>query len=191
LDLLPELSPTFLSPAMRTIFALLLFLFSASCNVAWGRDAVSVRPTSEFTSSDPAQAQLLERTESGTASYLCAGRGKYRVILQTAEGRSWLDLLAGETVVSLARETFEACAGANPKKADAVVEWRGTRKGKQFVPFALVYRVSTESRIGKGQRQTVVVVKLDGPQSRVIGQVSGDSQKDAAHELADRLCFQK
>ncbi len=155
-------------------------------------EACAVPPgglASEFTSTDPNKAQLLEKHE-GSASYLCAGRGKYQLLYQTSNGRSWLDLLVGETVVSLSRETFEACAGAHPKRADAVVEWRGVRRGKTFTPYALCFRMGSEEPGQKTTRETMVVVKLEGIRSRVVGHLAAGETKEAVHALVDRLCSQ-
>lgn len=166
--------------------ACLAFLFLLSRSPA----APPIRPISEFTTTDPKKSQLLDKTGEN-ASYLCAGRGKYQVLLQTTDGRSWLDLLVGETVVSLSRETFEACSGANPKRSDQIVEWRGFRQGKQFTPFAICFRMASEDRREKATQETVVVVKLDGLQSRVIGQVKGGAAKEEVHAMADRLCSER
>ena len=151
--------------------------------------AAPARPASEFTSTDLRKAQLLDRS-AGNASYLCGGVGIYQVLLQSSEGRSWLDLLVGETVVSLSRGIFEVCPGANPRTADAVVEWRGYRRGKQFTPYALCFRMASEDPRDKAVRETVVVVKLNGAQSRVVGQLGAQETKEAIHAMADRLCLQ-
>jgi hypothetical protein len=150
--------------------------------------ASPAKPTSEFTTTDLKKVKLLERASESSATYLCPGFGQYRIVYQMAEGRSWVDVLYGNTLVALSTDTFSACQGVNPWKANAVVQWRGYRKGNQFVPYGLIYRMYSESATAQKPHDALVIVKLDGAQTRVVGKVPGNAGNQAAENLADRLC---
>ncbi len=148
-------------------------------------------PTSEFSSTDP---QKSKRITSGEAegSFLCQGFGGYQIIFSTGEDRSWIELQVGPRTVHLSTEIFTACPGVRPWKANHVVQWRGVRKGNQFIPYGLIFRMYSENQeSSKKKYDTLVVVKLDGENSHVVGQVAGDSKNSntAAEQLADRLCL--
>jgi hypothetical protein len=144
-------------------------------------------PTSEFTSTDMKKAKVLESGESG-GTFLCPGLGGYRVLLQVGDDRSYVGLLHGNTEIHLAIDIFQQCPGVRPWKANNVVQWRGYRSGNQFHPYAIIFRMYSESRNLKKPFDTLVVVKLEGSRSRVVGSVPGSAGNVAAENLADRLC---
>lgn len=150
----------------------------------------ATKPTSEFSYTSPAKSKRVQFGE-GRASYLCSGFGGYQVEYEIFASRSGINLRHEGKTVSLLEQTFEACPGENPEKANDVVQWRGFRKGSLFIPYALIYRLySANPDSPKTRHNTLVVIKLDGANSRVVGQVSG-SRSDgntAAEALADRLC---
>lgn len=177
------------SPLMKIPPVLLLpFAALALVSAEAAPSASPAKPTSEFTTTDLKKVKLLERAPESSASYLCPGFGQYRIVYQMAEGRSWVDVLFGETLVALSTDTFGACQGVNPWKANAVVQWRGYRKGNQFVPYGLIYRMYSEGATAKKPYDTLLIVKLDGAQTRVVGKVPGSAGNQAAENLADRLC---
>jgi hypothetical protein len=177
------------TPLMKVPPSLLLpFAALALVSAEAAPSATPAKPTSEFTTTDLKKVKLLERASESSATYLCPGFGQYRIVYQIAEGRSWVDVLFGETLVALSSDTFSACQGGNPWKANAVVQWRGYRKGNQFVPYGLIYRMYSESSTGQKPHDALVIVKLNGAQTRVVGKVPGNAGNQAAENLADRLC---
>jgi hypothetical protein len=149
-----------------------------------GRSALAApKPTSEFTSTDTKKYRLASRGEnSGTA--VCPGLGGYKILYSIGDDRSWIDLQYAGQEVNLSGETFEHCKGARPWKANDVVQWRGFRKGNQFVPHAIIFRMKSENPNPKQKPyETLVVVKLDGLNSRVVGHAAGNLEAEA---IADR-----
>lgn len=144
-------------------------------------------PTSEFTSTDIKKAKKLESHEGG-GTFLCQGHGGYRVLYSIGDDRSYVDLQYGSTQILLAAATFEQCPGQRPWKANNVVQWRGYRSGNQFTPYAIIFRMYSESSSGKKPYDTLLVVKLEGGRTRVVGSVPGSAGNTAAEKLADRLC---
>jgi hypothetical protein len=150
----------------------------------------TLKPTSEFTSTNLQKSKCLVAGE-GRASYLCAGLGGYQVELEIFAARSGINLRYQGKTVYLLDQTFEACPGENPEKSNDVVQWRGYRNGGQFVPYAVIYRLSSSKpQSSKSRFNTLVVIQLDGENSRVVGQADG-SRSDGntvAEALADQLC---
>ncbi len=140
-------------------------------------------PTSEFTSTDTKKGK-----PDANGGYLFPGQGPYRVVLRTGDDRSWLDLIHEGQEIPLASQTFEQCPGQKPWKANAVVQWRGYRTGKGFSPYAIIFRMYSENPNGKKPYDTLVVVKLDGANTRVVGNVPGSAGNTAAETMADKLC---
>jgi hypothetical protein len=148
--------------------------------------AQAAAPTSEFTSTDTKKYKLVSQGEgSGTA--VCPGLAGYQILFQVGDDRSWIDLNYNGQTVPLATETFEQCQGQRPSKANAVVQWRGFRNGNQFKPYGLIFRMKSENP-NRSQKpfETLVVVKLDGLNSKVVGHAAGNTE---AEQLADRLCM--
>jgi hypothetical protein len=169
---------------MKTLFSLFaVFLLSLQPLLSAPRT-----PTSEFTSTDLKKGKVYEGPSD--AGHLFAGQGPYRVILRTGEERSWIDLLHGNKEILLAQPIFSECPGQRPWKANTVVQWRGYRSGNQFIPFGIIFRMYSENPNGKKPFDTLVVVKLDGANTRVVGHVPGSAGNLAAEALADRLCQQ-
>jgi hypothetical protein len=140
-------------------------------------------PTSEFTSTDIKKAK-----PNTSGAYLFPGQGPYRVALRVGDDRSWLDLIYENQEIPLASQTFEQCPGQKPWKANAVVQWRGYRSGKGLSPYGIIFRMYSENPDGKKPYDTLVVVKLEGANSRVVGSVPGSAGNAAAEALADKLC---
>jgi hypothetical protein len=152
--------------------------------------AAALKPTSEFSSTNRAKSKMLVGGE-GRATFLCSGFGGYQVEYEVFAVRSAINLRYGGKTVYLLDQTFENCPGENPEKANDVVQWRGYRKGNSFNPYAVIYRLTSQNpQQPKSRYNTLMVIKLDGENSRVVGHVSG-SRSDgntAAEALADQLC---
>lgn len=161
-----------------------LWIFAAAASFVVPAFAAS-GPTSEFTSTDTKKYKLVARGE-GSGSALCPGFAGYQILLQIGDDRSWIDLKYNGQTVALSADTFEQCKGQRPWKANTVVQWRGFRKGNQFTPYGLIFRMNSENP-NRSQKpfDTLVVVKLDGLNSRVVGHAAGNVE---AERLADRLC---
>ncbi len=155
--------------------------FAAS--VALSVSAFAAGPTSEFTSNDPKKFKL-QTTGEGSGFSLCPGFGGYQVVYRVGDERSWLDLKFGGKTIALAEDTFSQCKGARPWKSNTVVQWRGVRKGGQFIPHGMIFRMSSENPNGSQKPyETLVVVRLDGLNSRVVGHATVDTEAEA---IADR-----
>jgi hypothetical protein len=136
-------------------------------SVGGGSALAASKPTSELTSTDTKKYRLVSRGEnSGTA--VCPGLGGYKILYSIGDDRSWIDLQYGGQEVNLSGDTFE----------------RGFRKGNQFVPHAIIFRMKSEHPNPKQKPyETLVVVKLDGLNSRVVGHAAGNVEAEA---IADR-----
>ena len=157
--------------------------------------AADPRPTSEFTTTDPAKVKILDDSshekdpEIDHFKHLCPGLGGYRVIHEGGDARSWINLQFDGKMTDLASDTLSACPGQFPAKANNVVEWRGFRKGRRFVPYAIIFRMISSADDEKQSRiETFIIIKLDGKNSRVVGHVSGTERDQKAEQSADRLC---
>ena len=157
--------------------------------------AADPRPATEFTTTDPARVKIIEDSsreknpEIDHFKHLCPGFGGYQVMHEGGDARSWINLLFDGKVTDLAADTLSACPGQFPVKANNTVEWRGFRKGRDFVPYAIIYRMMSSSSDEQQRRiETLIIIKLDGKNSRVVGHVSGPEGTEKAEEMADRLC---
>ena len=151
--------------------------------VGGGSAFAASKATSEFTSTDTKKYRLVNHGESsGTA--VCPGFGGYKILYWVGDDRSCINLQYGGEEVSLVEGTFEQCQGERPWKANDVVQWRGFRKGNQFVPHAIIFRMKSEHPNPKQKPyETLIVVKLDGLNSRVVGHAAGNVEAEA---IADR-----
>ena len=65
------------------------------------------------------------------------------------------------------------------------------RKDGKFVPYAVIYRMLSDADPDadnpKAHFETLIVIKLDKENSRVVGKASGAKANDDAERLADRL----
>jgi hypothetical protein len=153
-------------------------------------------PTSEFTTTDPKKAKILEDSlreknpEIDHFKHLCPGLDGYRVIHEGGDSRSWINLEYRGAKTDLASDTMAACRpGHFPVKSNHVVQWRGTRVRGKFVPYAIIYRMLATSDDEKEDRmETLIIIKLDGANSRVVAHVPAAEGNAKAEELADKLC---
>jgi hypothetical protein len=81
---------------------------------------------------------------------------------------------------------MKAAAGTFPNKANDVVEWRGIESHGKFVPYAIIYRVEAGNDETRKSHARLVVIKLDGTRSAVIGHTEGANEEADARAMADR-----
>ena len=62
-------------------------------------------------------------------------------------------------------------------EAGGVIEWRGTRTGSTFVPFAAIVRLRVTKNLSiSGPRRTVLgIYRVEGTRSCIVATVEGDS----------------
>lgn len=102
-------------------------------------------------------------------------------------GCVWVNVVYDSEEIDLKGATFSACPGEFPHKTNHVVQWRGYRKGGKFMPYAMIYRMTSDVN-GKSV-ETLVVVQLSGSGSRVIGKVASNKEgNEGAEKLADKEC---
>lgn len=172
------------------------FLALAFAALLGGAFAAEPKPESKFTTTDPKKVKVLEDSarkknpEGDYFRHLCPGLGGYQVLHLGDDARSWINLQFDGKTTDLRQDTFVACQpGQMPSKANNVVEWRGIQKGKSFVPYAIIYRMGAVLDDAKSTHvETLIIIKLDGAKSRVVGHVPAKEGTEKAEELADRLC---
>lgn len=175
---------------MRTLSLLSLCFIGATLAAA-----ADLKPASEFTTTNPKKVKILEDSalekepEIDHFKHLCPGLGGYQVIHEGGDLRSWINLTFKGQTTDLMNDTLTACPGQFPAKANDVVQWRGYRRGDSFVPYAIIYRMTSSADDEKQTPiETLIVIKLDGAKSRVVGHVSSKEGNEKAEALADRLC---
>lgn len=169
-----------------------LTLFTICATLALAADPP---PASEFTTTDPKKVKILADSalekdpEIDHFRHLCPGLGGYQVIHEGGDLRSWINLTFDGQTTDLMNDTLSACPGQFPAKANDVVQWRGYRQGGKFAPYAIIYRMMSSADDEKQTRlETLVVIKLEGGKSRVVGHVAAKEGNAKAEELADKLC---
>lgn len=147
---------------------------------------------SEFTTSAAKKGKILKQGDDSITIEL-PGLAGYKVLMREEHGRGWLDLTFGGKTTDLMNDIFNACPGVWPRKANDVVQWRGTRTKGKFTPYAVIFRmVSKKDESTDMRTETMIVIKLDGANSKVMGSVPSDKGgNEAAEALADKLCGPK
>lgn len=176
---------------MRRSLGLLAFFFFVGVSAGFGAPGVravgALKPTSEFTSTKPSQSKVLMRGQESVL-LLCKGLGGYQVKLLHHWERSHLNLEYRGVQVDLG---VGSAPGEFHDKSNDVVQWRGYRKPGGFEPYAMIYRLSSWMADSPKRRfNTLLVIKLDGVNSCVVGHVDGSRSNGntLAEEMADRLC---
>lgn len=167
---------------------------AAMLAVCMTASAAGPKPVSEFTTTDPKKVKILEDSlreknpEIDHFKHLCPGLGGYKIIHEGGDLRSWINLQFGGKTTNLQGATRAACPGQFPAKRNDVVQWRGFRTGKDFVPYAIIFRMTSSADDDKQTPiETLIVIKLDKEKSRVVGHVSAKEGNAKAEEMADRL----
>ncbi len=156
-----------------------------ACSIAAA--AVAAQPTSEYTSPAEKQCTLLEEHEEGASfKMLCHGYAPYELIHEAFDGRSWMSVRYRGRDIDLLDSTRQLAPwGGFPAKTNDVVEWRGVWHGKQFQPYALIYRITrTDPDTGKDHTR-LIVVRLAGEQSTAIANVDAVAGDTKARQIAD------
>lgn len=66
-----------------------------------------------------------------------------------------------------------------------MVEWRGVVNGDRFTPYAIIYRLEGNDEETRRTKTCLVVIKLDGENSRIIGHTQGANEDAEAKAMAD------
>ncbi|MGV3659105.1 MAG: hypothetical protein ACO1TE_02945 [Prosthecobacter sp.] len=173
-------------PAFTVVLLLVCGLATASVSAA------EPVPASEFTTTDPKKVKVLKggtEVDPGDFKHLCPGLGGYQVIHEGGDDRSWLNLMYRGQTTDLMADTLKASSGTFPTKANDIVQWRGFRQGKGFVPYAIIFRMTAGNPDEKSAPfETLLILKLDGAKSRVVGHLSAKEGNAKAEALADQLC---
>ena len=147
------------------------------------------QPVSKFTKTDQKSAVRFHRERDDPSDFrgLYRGFGDYDLEFLGGDERSWINIKFGKTVVDLRDATMELGAGIGflPHKANDVVEWRGIEQDGKFVPYAVIYRIVGLTENGQRDKTRLVVIKLDGQRSRIIGHADGESAQEEAERIAD------
>lgn len=172
----------------KTIFST-VFALVVALHPSIGADP---KPDNEFTSTAEDKSKVLEVGDDFVILE-CAGMADYKVIFKDDQGRSWIDLSFDGKETEMMTDIFNSCPGTWPSKANDVVQWRGIRKDGEFSPYAVIFRMqSVEDESKPDKTETLVVVKLDGADSKVVGKVASNAGGNAAAEaMADKLCGPK
>ncbi len=130
---------------------------------------------------------MIEEHEGGAAfKMLCRGYPPYAVVHESYDGRSWISLRNRGRDVDLQHSTTQVVRwGAFPAKTNDVVEWRGVWHGAEFVPYAIIYRLSRTDLLSSKERTRLIVVRLAGEKSTVIGYAEGAGEDAEAKRIAD------
>ncbi len=117
-----------------------------------------------------------------------AGLGGYQLIHSAGDERSWINLRYRGRTTDLYAATMREGPGSFPRKANDVVEWRGVMKGDQFTPCAIIYRLEGNDEETQRAKTCLLVIKLDGANSRIVGHAQGAKEDAEAKAMADRAC---
>jgi len=169
----------------RKLTIVLILVVLASSN-AWTADE---RLVSKFTSTARAKSlSFKEFTGEGEDGFraLFAGLGGYQLEHQAGDERSWINVRFGKQTVDLYAATMAAGGGTFPHKANDVVEWRGVEKNGRFIPYAIIYRLKAGNDETRVWHTRLIVIKLDGERTAVIGHVQGANEDIEAKQIADR-----
>lgn len=151
--------------------------------------AGSEKPISKYSST--ARSKCISYHEDGAEGdpgfeAVCHGFGGYKLEFLGGDDRSWINIRFGGERVDLYSATMEAAAGTFPNKANDVVEWRGIESHGKFMPYAIIYRVEAGNDETRKSHTRLVVIKLDGARSAVIGHAEGANEEADARAMADR-----
>ena len=151
--------------------------------------AAEERIVSKYTSTARAKALSFKEYNEESVGFrgVFPGFGKYQLEHLAGDDRSWINLRFNGQTVDLYGATMEAAGGSFPQKANDVVEWRGLEKNGRFEPYALIYRVEAGKGDSTEKTQTrLIVIKLAGARSAVIGRTQGAKEDAEARRIADR-----
>ncbi|MEQ1861876.1 MAG: hypothetical protein ABMA13_18310 [Chthoniobacteraceae bacterium] len=144
------------------------------------------RVTSEYTSTAKKQSLSYHAEKEGDGfTMVCKGLGAYQLVYTGGDARSWVNIKHGKTVVDLYGATMSAAGGRFPAKANDVVEWRGVHSRSGFQPYAIIYRITSNDEKTDRPFSRLLVIKLDGARSEIVGYAQGSNEDAKAKALAD------
>jgi len=152
-------------------------------------ESPSERIVSKYSSTARAKSISFQETgEEGDPGFhgLFPGYGGYKLEFLGGDERSWINVNFGKHTVNLYSATMDAGAGTFPHKANDVVEWRGLEKNGRFTPYAIIYRIKAGNDETRIWHTRLVVIRLDGEHSAVIGHAEGANEDAEAKQIADR-----
>lgn len=142
------------------------------------------KAASEYTSTARKKALKFETAEGGFTQ-LSPGLGGYQLILAAGDDRSWINIKHGGGEVDLYGDSMSHASGHFPNKANDVVEWRGYNTSKGFQPYAIIYRINSTDPENNKTISRLLVIKLDGANSNIIGHTQGANEDAQAKAMAD------
>jgi hypothetical protein len=145
--------------------------------------------TSKYTSTARAKSIWFKdysNIPEGGFEAVFAGLGGYKLVHQSGDERSWINLRFGKNSTDLYSATMEAGGGTFAHKANDVVEWRGVEKNGRFVPYAIIYRIAAGNDETRKIHTRLIVIKLDKQRSAVIGHAEGPNEEKEARGIADK-----
>ena len=153
-----------------------------------GRVSAASEPSvSEYTKTARSNAISFKELKGEAAGFhgLFRGFGKYQLEHLAGDDRSWINVRFDGRTVDLYGATMERAGGSFPQKANDVVEWRGVKRNGRFEPYALIYRIEAGKGDTRKTQTRLIVIKLDGLSSAVIGHAQGGDQDAEARRIAD------
>lgn len=147
------------------------------------------KPVSKFTSTAKKDAIHFHREKDDPSDFggIYRGFAGYDLVFVGGDERSWINIRFAKTVVDLRDATMDLGAGIGffPHKANDTVEWRGIEENGKFLPYAVIYRIVGLTENGQRDKTRLVVIKLDGQRSRIIGHADGEKAQAEAERIAD------
>ena len=145
------------------------------------------KPDSVYTSTAQADATA-RRKAADNPDFLALtfkGLGGYGIELVISEGTSQIDLMWKGKMVDVFMDQNSGPT-EDSFKANDKLEWRGLRSADgKFTPYAIIYRIGVvKSSTEKGPTK-LVVIKLDGEKSKVLGYTHGANEDADAKKMAD------
>lgn len=172
----------------RRAFVVVGMVLVATLSLAAAQE--TTRATSKYTSTARAKAiSFKEFTEEPGGGFEARfpGLGGYQLLHLAGDERSWINLRHGGKTVDLYAATMEKGPGSFPHKANDVVEWRGIEKGGRFEPYAIIYRLAGINEETQKTRTRLIVIKLDGERSEIVGHAEGAGEDTKAKAIADSV----
>jgi hypothetical protein len=148
------------------------------------------KAVSKFTNTSEKNAIRFHREKDDPSDFrgVFRGFGGYELEFLGGDERSWINIKFGKATADLRDATMDLGAGIGffPHKANDVVEWRGFERNRQFVPYAVIYRIVGLTENGQRDKTRLVVIRLDGQRSRIIGHADGENAQAEAERIADQ-----
>jgi hypothetical protein len=168
---------------MRHLFVLFALLLASRV----AAQSTDERIVSKYTSTAPEKAIYFEedKGEVGTGFQgLFRGFAGYDLLHLMGDERSWINIRYQGKTIDLYAATMALGPGTFTHKANDIVEWRGIEKDR-FVPYAIIYRLEGYDEFRHRHPSRLIVIKLDGEHSVIIGHAEGSNEDAKAKRIAD------